>query len=100
MTVSIGVANGFYWVAALIAIVAGLVEIKDFFWYGKGFSLQIIPGAAPRIKIYTTKIEAIQQKHPILKMFLFAASCNISRKQAFIPAIAPALCRLTRCPAK
>src|SRR3989344_9098049 len=40
----------FYWFAAWLAILAGLFEIKDFFWYGKGFSLQMIPGAASRIK--------------------------------------------------
>ena len=27
----------------LFVILAGLLEIKDFFWYGKGFSLQIPP---------------------------------------------------------
>lgn len=28
-------------VAAALAIIAGLINIKDYFWYGKGFSLQI-----------------------------------------------------------
>lgn len=28
-------------VAAVIAIIAGLINIKDYFWYGKGISLQI-----------------------------------------------------------
>jgi cytochrome c biogenesis protein CcdA len=28
-------------VAAVLAIIAGLINIKDYFWYGKGFSLQI-----------------------------------------------------------
>lgn len=28
-------------IAAIIAIGAGLINIKDYFWYGKGFSLQI-----------------------------------------------------------
>src|SRR3989344_7506410 len=44
LTYSSGLSIYFYWLAALIAIGAGLLEIKDFFWYGKGFSLQIIPG--------------------------------------------------------
>ena len=30
-----------YYIAAVIAILAGLVDVKDFFWYGKGFSLEI-----------------------------------------------------------
>ncbi|OHA47950.1 MAG: hypothetical protein A2806_02655 [Candidatus Terrybacteria bacterium RIFCSPHIGHO2_01_FULL_48_17] len=61
-----GIATTFYWVAALVAIFAGLLEIKDFFWYGKGLSLQMIPGGAERIKYYTSKIEAMEQRHPAL----------------------------------
>ncbi|HLD00684.1 MAG TPA: sulfite exporter TauE/SafE family protein [Candidatus Nanoarchaeia archaeon] len=56
-TVSFGVSVIVYWIAAVLAILAGLIEIKDFFWYGKGFSLQIIPGAAKRIGYYTTRIK-------------------------------------------
>src|SRR3990172_493668 len=59
-------ASFFYWIAALIAIFAGLLEIKDFFWYGKGFSLQIIPGGAERIKLYTRQIEKMEQRHPLM----------------------------------
>ena len=54
-TVSFGFSVAVYWVAAIIAIAAGLLEIKDYFWYGKGFSLQMIPGAAKGIKIFTEK---------------------------------------------
>ena len=61
-TVSFGFSVAIYWIAAIIAIVAGLLEIKDYFWYGKGFSLQIIPGAAKRIEYYTKKIEAFHKK--------------------------------------
>ena len=39
-----------------IIIVAGLIEIKDFYWYGKGFSLAISPDMAKRIHNYVTKI--------------------------------------------
>lgn len=66
ITVDTGIASTFYWIAALIAIFAGLLEIKDFFWYGKGFSLQMIPGGAERIKFYTSKIEKMEQRHPLL----------------------------------
>jgi cytochrome c biogenesis protein CcdA len=34
----------------LLSIFAGIVEIKDFFWYGQGFSLQIPPKYAKLIK--------------------------------------------------
>ena len=61
-TVSFGFSVAVYWVAALIAIFAGLLEIKDFFWYGRGFSLQLIPGAAKRIKYFTNKIEHFHRK--------------------------------------
>ena len=47
------------WVYAaigILVIIAGLIELKDFFWYGRGFSLALIPGAAKRIKLYTKKI--------------------------------------------
>ena len=36
-----GLSRPFYWFAAIVAIIAGLFEIKDFFWYGRGFSLAI-----------------------------------------------------------
>lgn len=62
-TLSIDAATTFYWIVALIAIFAGFLEIKDFFWYGKGFSLQMIPGASKRIKTYTAWIERMQSRH-------------------------------------
>lgn len=66
VAVSIGVANSFYTIVAAIAILAGLLEIKDYFWYGKGFTLQMIPGAAGRIKYYTQKIETMETRHPVM----------------------------------
>lgn len=66
LTIGAGFASFFYWIAALIAIFAGLLEIKDFFWYGKGFSLQMIPGGADRIKLYTRQIEKMEHRHPLL----------------------------------
>jgi cytochrome c biogenesis protein CcdA len=66
LALSTGVATTFYWIAALIAIGAGLLEVKDYFWYGKGFSLQLIPGTAQRIKFWTRKIEKMESKHPLL----------------------------------
>src|SRR3989344_5602345 len=39
-------------IVAIIVIIGGLIEIKDFFWYGKGFSLSISPKNAGRIKKY------------------------------------------------
>lgn len=44
-------------IGALVAL-AGFLELKDFFWYGRGPSLALIPGAAERIKLYTNKISS------------------------------------------
>ena len=59
-----------YWVIAFIAIGAGLLEIKDYFWYGKGFTLQLLPGGAERLKLYTEKMKAYNKKHPGAVYFL------------------------------
>jgi len=67
-----GFAKPFYWFAASIAIIAGLFEIKDYFWYGKGFSLQMIPGAAERIKKYSNAMERMETKHPALSLAVAA----------------------------
>lgn len=66
ITGNVGITTGFYWFAAAVAILAGLLEIKDYFWYGKGLSLQIIPGGAARIKYYTRAIEKMEGRHPAL----------------------------------
>lgn len=66
LTLSTNVAGTFYWIAALVAIVAGLLEIKDYFWYGKGFSLQMLPGASERIKYWTSKVENMETRHPLV----------------------------------
>lgn len=43
----------------LLVIAAGLFEIKDFFWYGRGFSLQIPHSAAKKIKKWSTSKKSI-----------------------------------------
>jgi len=39
-----------------IIVLAGLVEIKDFYWYGKGFTLAIDPGMAKKIQLYSKNL--------------------------------------------
>lgn len=51
-----GLSVASYYVIAGVVILAGLLEIKDYFWYGKGFSLTIFPSEAARIKRYAKKI--------------------------------------------
>lgn len=47
---------GFYIVIGILVILAGILEIKDFFFYGRGFSLSIFPNDVERIKMYVKKI--------------------------------------------
>ena len=37
-------------IAGIVIIIAGIIELKDFFWYGKGFSLEIPKFAKPSIE--------------------------------------------------
>jgi cytochrome c biogenesis protein CcdA len=43
-------------VVGTFVILAGLLEIKDFFWYGKGFSLQIPPYFANKIHQFSKNV--------------------------------------------
>ena len=45
------ISTGAYVGIGIILIIFGILEIKDFFFYGKGISLGIIPSAAKRIEI-------------------------------------------------
>ena len=38
----------------LLIIIAGIIEIKDYFWYGKGFSLTIPPVFAKKLHNYSS----------------------------------------------
>lgn len=67
-----GLAKPFYRLAAIIAIIAGLLEVKDYFWYGRGFSLQILPGGAKRIKMYLNSMKKLETKHPVASLLVAA----------------------------
>ncbi len=43
----------------LLVIAAGILEIKDYFWYGKGFSLQIPTKFANKIHDWSTKNHSV-----------------------------------------
>ena len=66
LTLDTSLADFFYKEVALIAVIAGLLELKDFFWYGKGFSLQMLPGAGARLEKFTEYITQTEGKHPIV----------------------------------
>lgn len=42
-----------------LVILAGVLEVKDYFWYGKGFSLQIPPYFANKIHEYSKSKQSI-----------------------------------------
>ena len=43
-------------IVGLLVVIAGLIEIKDFFWYGQGISLSIPPEKAKKIQEMTKKV--------------------------------------------
>jgi cytochrome c biogenesis protein CcdA len=51
------VSTIFYIVIGAVLLISGLLEIKDFFFYGKGFSLSIMPSASKRIQMIVQRIE-------------------------------------------
>jgi len=53
-TIPIVIAEYLSIAVGLLVILAGLVEIKEFFWYGKGFSLQIPHRFAVKIQEWST----------------------------------------------
>ncbi len=55
-SVPIYIAEYLSLIVGSFVILAGLLEIKDFFWYGKGFSLQIPSIFARKIHKYSKKI--------------------------------------------
>jgi cytochrome c biogenesis protein CcdA len=50
-----GISNTVYVFAAVIALVAGFINVKDYFWYGKGFTLKIPESRKGMIQKYTKK---------------------------------------------
>jgi cytochrome c biogenesis protein CcdA len=52
----LNIANTLSWIVGLIVIVMGVIEIKDFFWYGKGISLRIPPNRAKQVTKMIKKI--------------------------------------------
>ena len=67
-----GFSKVFYKFAATLAIAAGVFEVKDYFWYGKGFSLQLIPGASDKLKEYVKVLEEWEVKYPKFSLAIAA----------------------------
>jgi cytochrome c biogenesis protein CcdA len=60
----------FYAVVGILTICFGLLELKDVFWYGKGPSLSLLPGASQRIKLYAKHITGSLWSSFMLGMFV------------------------------
>lgn len=52
---SISITKFFYFFTAALAIILGLINIKDFFWYGKGITLAIPKSQKERLDRYIKK---------------------------------------------
>ncbi len=50
------IATTLYIVIGVLVILAGLLEIKDSFWLGRGPSLAIFPSAARRIEVHVKRV--------------------------------------------
>ena len=59
-----------YYVIAAVVGIAGLIEIKDYFWYGKGISLTIFPSEAQRIKKYVKHVSGSPMTAAFLGTFV------------------------------
>lgn len=55
---------------ALLVILAGILEIKDFFWYGRGFSLAIP-------LVFSRKLERFAQRTSVIGVILLGAFVSL-----------------------
>lgn len=55
-SVPLWLSEGISIVVGALIIVAAMIEIKDYFWYGEGFSLAISSGMAKKIHNYVTHL--------------------------------------------
>jgi cytochrome c biogenesis protein CcdA/glutaredoxin len=46
----VGISHTFYIVVTILAIIVGLLNIKDYFWYGKGFLMEVPLSWRPKLK--------------------------------------------------
>ncbi|MEK7175497.1 MAG: GAP family protein [Patescibacteria group bacterium] len=65
-----GTSQVIYIFIGSILVIFGLLEIKDFFFYGKGFSLGILPSASKRIQMMVQHIEGKLSTSFILGIFV------------------------------
>lgn len=47
---STGISQGFFWVVAILALLIGIFNLKDFLWYGKWFIMEVPISWRPKMK--------------------------------------------------
>jgi cytochrome c biogenesis protein CcdA len=52
----LNISNVLGWVVGIFVIILGLIEMKDFYWYGKGISLQIPRKRAKQVQEMINKV--------------------------------------------
>ncbi|MBW3015760.1 hypothetical protein KY330_05025 [Candidatus Woesearchaeota archaeon] len=81
--------------AAVLAIAAGLVNVKDYFWYGKGFSLKIPESKRETIKKWTYKANVPAALVLGFLVSMFELPCTGGVYLAIIALLADSVTRLT-----
>jgi cytochrome c biogenesis protein CcdA len=62
------VSYWFYWIATFVAFTAAAFEIKDYFWYGKGVSMEMV--GAKRLKQWMESIHTVAEERPKTALFM------------------------------
>jgi len=54
-----GLSNKFYLIVAILAIIVGLFNLKDYFWYGKWFIMEVPQKWRPKLKALIKSITSV-----------------------------------------
>lgn len=93
-----GISVIFYRVVAAIAIVAGIINVKDFFFYGKGFSLEIPKSRKPMIEKYIHRASLPAALILGFLVSMFELPCTGGVYLAILSMLANSMTRMTAIP--
>lgn len=54
-----GITKNFYLIVAILAILIGLFNVKDYFWYGKWFIMEVPPSWRPAMKKVVRSVTSV-----------------------------------------
>ncbi|MCW1296940.1 MAG: hypothetical protein OH319_04635 [Candidatus Parvarchaeota archaeon] len=95
---SIGITKIVYKIAAIIAIIAGLINIKDFFFYGKWISLEIPKSKKPLLEKYIRKATIPAAIVLAFLVSLFELPCTGGAYLAILGMLASQMTRMVAIP--